>query len=156
MKIVATEDKASNWWSIHELEFKDRYAAPDASDNPDYIYNGASIDFNSALDGDSGTRWTNNSFIRKGMWFGVDFRKPRKVSKILFDLGSSQNDFPTSFKVMAGASMNAAAPVAFKSSRNGSVLEVAFESPVTARAFKIVSDADSQKWWSIHELRFDQ
>ena len=37
------------------------------------------------------------------MWFGVDFRKPRKVSKILFDLGSSQNDFPTSFKVMAGA-----------------------------------------------------
>lgn len=154
VKIVATEDKSSNWWSIHELEFKDKYAAPDTSGDPDYIYNGASIDFNSALDGDSGTRWTNKSFIRKGMWFGIDFRKPRKISKIFFDLGSSQNDFPTSFKVMAGASMKAAAPVAFKSSRNGSVLEVALDAPVSARAFKIVSEADSQKWWSIHELKF--
>ena len=155
VKIVASEDKPSNWWSIHELEFKDRYEAPDLSGEPDYIYNGASIDFNSALDGDPGTRWTNKSFIRKGMWFGIDFRKPRKISKIFFDLGSSQSDFPASFKLMAGASMNTASPVAFKQSRNGSVLEISLDKPVSARAFKIVSEADSQKWWSIHELKFN-
>ena len=79
-----------------------------------------------------------------------------QISEKLFNLGYSQSDFPSAFKVFAGKSMNSLSEVPFKSSKNGSVLEVSFEPPVSARIFKIVSGVNSDKWWSVHEFEFKE
>lgn len=154
IKVVATADKLYNWWSIYEINMKSEYEASDNSKDPVYMLNGGVIDFNPALDGDENSRWTNNNTITKGMWFGIDFKKAQKVSKLYFNLSSSPNDFPTSFKVFAGTSMATAEPVAFKVSKKGKVLEITFDKPITAKMFKIVSDVNMGKWWSVHEFNF--
>ena len=156
VKLLATADKSSNWWSIHEVEFKDKYVQDDNSKDPAFAFNGIIIDFNSALDGSEGSRWSSNKNIEKGAWLGIDFKSPKKISKLLFNLGYSQSDFPSAFKVFAGKSMNSLSEVPFKSSKNGSVLEVSFEPPVNARVFKIVSGVNSDKWWSVHEFEFKE
>lgn len=156
VKLLATADKSSNWWSIHEVEFKDKYVQDDNSKDPAFAFNGIIIDFNSALDGSEGSRWSSNKNIEKGAWLGIDFKSPKKISKLLFNLGYSQSDFPSAFKVFAGKSMNSLSEVPFKSSKNGSVLEVSFEPPVNARIFKIVSGVNSDKWWSVHEFEFKE
>ena len=151
-KILVTADKTAYWWSIHELEIKEEFDASKLQGKPQFFFNNVGIDFTNALDGSEGSRWTSGNFIHKGASFAVDFRKKTEVSKLVFNLGNSVNDFPPQFKIYAGSSANNAVETAFKAQKNGDVLEVVFPRALNIRYLKVVSDSDTKSWWSIHEF----
>ncbi len=64
-----------------------------------------------ALDGDISTRYTSGTPIKIGDWIAFDFGYAKKVSEIVFNLGTSKRDFPDEFEVLAGSSEAAAVRV---------------------------------------------
>ncbi len=117
-------------------------------------YGGSAASLKAALDGKMGSRWSSNAYIKKGAWIMLDFGCPRTVSEVVFDSAASKNDFPKKITVLAGSSEDSLSPVKFSLDTEGNKMKITFEGKFTARFVKVVSDEDSNRWWSVHEIIF--
>lgn len=109
--------------------------------------------FGLALDGDIKTRFTTGSTIGVGDWIAVDFGYPKKVSRFVFDLGSSKRDFPDVFSVYAGASESAMMKVAVEIKNENGKISVKMPDGTAARYVKFVAEKAKPYYWSIHEMK---
>ena len=105
-----------------------------------------------ALDGDIRTRFTTGSTIDAGDWIAVDFGYPKKLSRFVFDLGSSKRDFPDEFSVYAGASESALMKVAAEIKNENGKVFVKMPDGTAARYVRFVAEKAKPFYWSIHEM----
>ena len=108
--------------------------------------------FGLALDGDIRTRFTTGSTIGAGDWIAVDFGYPKKLSRFVFDLGSSKRDFPDEFSVYAGASESALMKVAAEIKNENGKVFVKMPDGTAARYVRFVAEKAKPFYWSIHEM----
>ena len=106
-----------------------------------------------ALDGDIQTRFPTGSTIGVGDWIAVDFGYPKKISRFVFDLGSSKRDFPDVFSVYAGASESAMMKVAAEIKNENGKISVKMPDGTAARYVKFVAEKAKPYYWSIHEMK---
>lgn len=118
-----------------------------------YLSNNNPAGFKFALDGNIATRYSSNTTIKTGDWIAFDFGYPKKVSEIVFNLGSSRNDFPQVFEVSAGmsdAALFKVSPTVTRTKDGFVVLK--FQPNFTARFIKLTALKDKPFYWSIHKL----
>ncbi len=105
-----------------------------------------------AMDNNRNTRWSSNAYIKNGSWLAMDFGYAKKISALLFDLASSQSDFPPKFKVQAGSTLTSTRDVDFGLMKSGGKIIIIFKSPISAQVIKVVSTVNHNMWWSVYEF----
>jgi uncharacterized protein len=109
-------------------------------------------DLERAIDGDPGSRWSTNAFMKPGMWLGIDLRMQSEVYAITLDSTRSAGDYPRGYDVFISADYeDMGVPVATGKGA-GPVTRIEFEKPVKGRHIKIVQTGEHDLFWSIHEL----
>lgn len=102
------------------------------------------------IDGDRATRWASGSGQSKGMSLTVDLRRKQTFTEISLDSGSSIGDYLRRYRVEISNNRHHWRTVARGPGHTGEMI-IALP-PTTARYVRLVSEADSGSWWSIHEL----
>jgi O-glycosyl hydrolase len=102
------------------------------------------------IDGDLTTRWSSGTGQAPGMWLSVDLGVAQQFNQIVMDSGTSPGDYIRTYQVETspdGVTWTAVAR------GQGSTGEMVIPlPPTTTRHLRIVSEASSGSWWSIHEL----
>jgi len=107
-----------------------------------------------AFDGNRDSRWDSTAAQKGGEWFQIDLGAECMVSKVVLDVGDSQ-DFPRAYEVFVSSDeTNWGDPVA-KGKGVAPVTEAAFAAK-NGRFVKIVqTGSDAKDWWGINEVKID-
>jgi hypothetical protein len=101
-------------------------------------------------DGDLATRWSSGAGQAPGSWVSIDLGAAQEFNQVVMDSGTSPGDYVRTYQVETspdGATWTAIAR------GQGSTGEMVIPlPPTTTRYLRIVSEASSGSWWSIHEL----
>jgi O-glycosyl hydrolase len=101
-------------------------------------------------DGDLATRWSSGAGQAPGSWVSIDLGAAQEFNQVVMDSGTSPGDYVRTYQVETspdGVTWTAIAR------GQGSTGEMVIPlPPTTTRYLRIVSDASSGSWWSIHEL----
>lgn len=153
-KIQATSDKNPNWWSIHEAKFEER---PLENIGAKAVTAKGSESMAAAFDNNTDSRWTTREMMKNGMFVTIDLPAKRSTSKIVANLGTSVNDFPSKFEIFTGDSAEAATNKAeFDAIKSGNTVTITFKNPIEAKAYKFVCvEGSPQYWWTFHEVVFE-
>jgi len=149
LKIVQTENAASNWWSIAELSIytdgafdREGWLAT-ASQSGTLASNG--------LDGDTATGWSSGAPQTKGQWYQIDMGATHTFNQIVMDSGTqSSNDYAREYEILVSVDGSNWIQVA-KGYGTRQVIPVNFPS-VGARYIKIIQTGISSYYWTISEL----
>lgn len=117
-----------------------------ASHNPQALPN--------ALDGDPRSRWSTNTFMEPGMWFGIDLRMKSQIHSVVLDTTASSGDYPRGYEVYVSdkeIDTDAVEPL-LTGAGDGPITTFNFDPPVKGRYIKIVQTGKHGLFWSIHEL----
>lgn len=104
-----------------------------------------------AFDGNLQSRYATGGSQRPGMWIQVGFPQKLEITKMVLNSGSSLNDFPRAFEVLASADGKQwSDPV---SVGKGTHPETVIPMPgLEAKFIRIVlTEAAPEKFWSVHE-----
>jgi glucosylceramidase len=101
-------------------------------------------------DGDLTTRWSSGAGQAPGMWVSVDLGSVRQFNQVVLDAGTSPGDYVRSYRVETSADGTTWTAIARGQGSTGEM--VIPLPPTTTRYLRIVSEASSGSWWSIHEL----
>ena len=101
-------------------------------------------------DGDLTTRWSSGSGQVPGMWVSVDLGAAREFNQVVMDAGTSPGDYVRAYQVETSPDGVTWTPIARGQGSTGEM--VIPLPPTTTRHLRIVSEASSGSWWSIHEL----
>jgi O-glycosyl hydrolase len=103
-----------------------------------------------AIDGDPATRWSTGHGMQPGDWFQVDLGSAQTFNQLALDTTASSGDFVRQYEVQVSSDgTNWTAPIA---TGPGSTVTKVLLPPQTGRYIRIVNEASSGSWWSIHEL----
>ncbi|GIH17152.1 discoidin domain-containing protein [Rugosimonospora africana] len=103
-----------------------------------------------AIDGDPATRWSTGHGMTPGDWFQLDLGAPRTFDKLVLDTSGSSGDFVRQYQVLVSDDgVTWSDPIA---TGPGATVTQILTPPVTARFVRVVNQANSGSWWSIHEL----
>lgn len=105
-----------------------------------------------AFDGNKDSRWDSTAAQKGGEWFQIDLGAEYSVSKVVLDVGGTQ-DFPRAYEVFVSSDgTNWGDPVA-KGKGAAPATEASFNAK-TGRFVKIVqTGSDATNWWGINEVR---
>ena len=106
--------------------------------------------FANLVDGDLATRWSSGTGQSVGMSLSVDLGREQTFDQISLDSGSSVGDYLRRYVVQVSDDGSSWRDVARGPGRTGEMV-IALP-PTTTRYLRLVSDASSGSWWSIHEL----
>ncbi len=106
--------------------------------------------FANLVDGDLATRWSSGTGQSVGMSLSVDLGRAQTFDQISLDSGTSVGDYLRRYVVQVSDDGSSWRDVARGPGRTGEMI-IALP-PTTTRYLRLVSDASSGSWWSIHEL----
>jgi hypothetical protein len=102
------------------------------------------------VDGDLSTRWTSGTGQSVGMSLSVDLGRTQTFDQISLNSGTSIGDYLRRYVVQVSDDGSSWRDVARGPGRTGEMIIVL--PPTTTRYLRLVSDASSGSWWSVHEL----
>jgi len=101
-------------------------------------------------DGDLSTRWSSGTGQGPGTWVSVDLGAAHEFNQVVMNAGTSPGDYVRTYQLETspdGVTWTAIAR------GQGSTGEMVIPlPPTTTRHLRILSEASSGNWWSIHEL----
>jgi len=101
-------------------------------------------------DGDLTTRWSSGAGQVPGMWISVDLGAAQEFNQVVMDAGTSPGDYVRTYRVETSPDGLTWTAIAHGQGSTGEM--VIPLPPTTTRHLRIVSEASSGSWWSIHEL----
>jgi O-glycosyl hydrolase len=101
-------------------------------------------------DGDLTTRWSSGTGQTPGMWVSVDLGAAQELNQVVMDAGTSPGDYVRTYQVETSPDGLTWTAIARGQGSTGEM--VIPLPPTTTRHLRIVSEASSGSWWSIHEL----
>jgi len=104
-------------------------------------------------DGDTSNRWSSFAMMEKGMWFGINFSKAKKLESLTFDSTGSDNDYPKAYELYVSADGKGwGKPVA---KGKGATVTMIKRINKKAKFVKFVITEPGDGWWSIHGLKIN-
>jgi beta-glucosidase len=159
---IAQTGSASSWWSIYELNVYGAGAASlTAYPRTSWVATAQATSGTDtpakALDGNSGTRWSDgvpqSTMTSPAQFFQVDMGVSQPFTQITLDAAGSAGDYLRNYQVLAG-NTNPPTTSTAMGTATGALTTITVPS-TTARYIRVVQTAASSgvgSWWSIAEF----